>query len=150
MAKVQTSVRAWKFHGDTHREFFDQQVADEYARWCEKVGEHDPYAGENTVGIHEVLRAHFLIVDHFMHHTNLEGIGGVGPRDIDMLHSALHRQFSGFGGIDKWKTNYELMATVFFGLIKGHPFFDANKRTVLSDSSASLAEGQAWANNATA
>ena len=64
-----------------------------------------------------------------MHHANLEGIGGVGPRDVDMLHSALHRQFSGYGGVDKWSTNYELIATVFFGLIKGHPFFDANKRT---------------------
>ena len=129
MARVHTGFGESKLHDDTHRDFFDQAVANEYARWHEKVGEHDPYASENTVGIHEVLRAHFLIVDHFMHHANLEGIGGIGPRDVDMLHSALHRQFSGYGGVDKWNTNYELIATVFFGLIKGHPFFDANRRT---------------------
>lgn len=70
-----------------------------------------------------------IIVDHFTHHATREGIGGVGPRSVDILHSALHRQFSGYDGIDKWNTNYELIATLFFGLIKGHPFFDANKRT---------------------
>lgn len=110
-------------------EFQDNSVAKEYARWCAEFGGDDPYAGSQTVGVYEVLRAHFLIVDHFSQNSDLEGIGGVGPREPSLLHSALYRQFAGFDGVDKWETQFEVAATLFFGLIKDHPFHDANKRT---------------------
>lgn len=48
-----------------------------------------------------------------------------------MLHSAVYRQFTGFDGKDKWETSYERCATLIFGLVKDHPFQDANKRTAL-------------------
>ena len=104
-------------------------IAEEYDRWSQLIGTDEPYAGEKTVGIHDVLRAHFLVLDHFMQDPNLEGIGGIGPRSVDILHSSLSRQTTGFAGIDKWKTHYQIIATLFYGLIKGHPFHDANKRT---------------------
>lgn len=91
------------------------------------VGGHDPYAGPNTHGIHEVLRAHFLIADFFR--AEGEGIGGFGPRDLNLLHSALYRQHVSANGRSKWKDNYEICATMMYGLIMDHPFHDANKRT---------------------
>jgi len=48
-----------------------------------------------------------------------------------MLHSALLRQFVSSDGKCKWTDQYEIIATLFFGLIKDHPFHDGNKRTAL-------------------
>jgi len=35
------------------------------------------------------------------------------------------------GNTRKWTTLYEVAATLFFGIVKNHAFFDANKRTAL-------------------
>jgi hypothetical protein len=35
------------------------------------------------------------------------GIGGVGPRDLNLLHSAIYRQFISYGGKEKWLGPYE-------------------------------------------
>lgn len=102
-------------------------VQDEFDRWRSVVGLSDPYSGKTTIGIHEVLYAHFLLVDYFSKIG--EGIGGVGPRNIDLLHSALSRQFTQFGGKPKWNDRIDVCATLLFGLVKNHPFYDANKRT---------------------
>jgi death-on-curing family protein len=109
-------------------QFEDSAVQREYEYWCRQVPE-DPYAGQDSVGIYDVLRAHYLLADYFSGIG--EGLGGAGPRDLNLLHSALHRQFVGFGGKSKWSGLFELTATTFFGLIKNHPFHDANKRTAL-------------------
>lgn len=101
----------------------------EYTRWIGIVGDVNLYSGPGTLGIHDVLRSHFLIAEFFAHHE--QGMASVGPRDISLLHSALNRQFTGFRNIPKWKTPIEIVATLFFGLIKNHPFHDANKRTAL-------------------
>ena len=42
-----------------------EPIQKEYDRWKNIVGEDDPYSGNDTVGIHSVLRAHFLIADYF-------------------------------------------------------------------------------------
>lgn len=91
------------------------------------VGRSDPYAGKVMIGIHEVLQAHFLLAEYFARIG--EGIGGLGPKDINLLHSALSRQTVEFGGKVKWKDRLDVCATLMFGLIKNHPFHDANKRT---------------------
>jgi len=91
------------------------------------VGPADPYEGKYTIGIHECLHAHFLLVDFF--HKIGEGIGGVGPKSINLLHSALSRQFVEFGGRPKYKNRIDICGTLMYGLIKNHPFHDANKRT---------------------
>ncbi len=100
----------------------------EYERCIKQTGP-DPYSGYGTIGIHTVLRAHFLIVDHFWKHN--EGVGGVGPRSFDLLHSAVSRQTVGFDGRRKWIDPFDVCATLFFGLIKDHPFHDCNKRTAI-------------------
>ena len=56
-------------------------------------------------------------------------MGGIGPKSMDLLHSALFRQHISYGGKRKWPSNYDVCATLFYGLIKDHPFHDANKRT---------------------
>jgi len=108
-------------------EYLASPIKKEYDRWMAQLGEKDPYTGANSIGIHDVLRAHFLVADYFYNED--EGIGGVGPKSLDMLHSALYRQFISFGGIVKWTNKFDICATLFYGLIKNHPFHDANKRT---------------------
>lgn len=102
-------------------------IQKEYDRWTKIVGPYDPYTGKVTIGLHEVLQAHFLLVDYFS--KTGEGLGGIGPKDINMLHSALGRQFVQFGGKPKWSDRIDICATLMYGLIKNHPFHDANKRT---------------------
>lgn len=109
--------------------FYDSALEREYYRWVEKIGEDDPYKSRTTVGLHDVLRAHFLILDFFSQDQQGEGVGGVGPKEIDLLHSAVYRQFVSFGGKDKWNSPLEKCATLMFGIVKDHPFHDANKRT---------------------
>ena len=99
----------------------------EYQRWISLIGRADPYIGPATIGIHEVLEAHFLLADFFWKIG--EGIGGIGPKHIDLLHSALSRQFTQYGGTPKLTSGIDVCATLMFGLIKNHPFYDANKRT---------------------
>ena len=110
--------------------FLNADVEKEYNRWIRQVPE-DPYSSSTTVGIHDVLRAHFLIVDFFVESPGLEPVGGVGPKDLGLLHSALGRQHVGFDGIEKWSDKFDKLATLFYGLVKNHAFHDSNKRTAL-------------------
>ncbi|MBV6863797.1 MULTISPECIES: type II toxin-antitoxin system death-on-curing family toxin [Xanthomonas] len=109
--------------------FTNQEISDEYLRWACQVDDDDKYHTQETIGILDVLRAHFLIADYFF--GKEAGMGGIGPRDMNMLHSAVYRQFVAYGGISKWKNTYERYATLIFGLVTDHPFHDANKRTGL-------------------
>jgi len=77
--------------------------------------------------VRDVLRAHFLIADFFAREG--EGIGGFGPKDINMLVSAIGRQNVSFGGKEKWPSVHEKAATLLYGMVMNHPFHDANKRT---------------------
>lgn len=71
-------------------------IRSEHARWLKEMGQDDPYTSDVTIGIKEVLEAHFLLAEFFAEVG--EGIGGIGPKDPKMLISALGRQFTGFGG----------------------------------------------------
>jgi len=110
-------------------EYISEELKEDFDRWSVIIGD-DPYAGKWIVGIYDVLRAHYLIVDYFSTEYG-EGVGGVGPRDLNLLHSALSRQFTGYENNKKWNSEFEICATLFFGIIKDHPFHDANKRTAL-------------------
>lgn len=81
-------------------ELNNHAVQAEYDRWVSQIGPADPYITKVTIGIHEVLQAHFLLIDFFFNIG--EGIGGVGPKYLNLLHSALSRQFVEFGGKPKW------------------------------------------------
>lgn len=82
---------------------------------------------DNCHSVTEVIRAHFLVADFF--YSQGEGIGGIGPRDLSLLVSAVSRQWVGFDKELKWNTVYERAATLLFGLVRNHAFHDANKRT---------------------
>jgi len=103
---------------------------EEYQRYHkELVGDSDPFIGPRTIGVDDVLRAHYLLCDFFLREG--EEIALAGPRDVNLLMSAIGRQTSGYGGVAKWNDDYEVCATLFYGLIKNHPFHDGNKRTAL-------------------
>lgn len=109
--------------------FDNAPVEREFIRWSGFFGSDDPYHSDETVGMLDVLRAHFLIVDYF--YSKDSGLGGIGPRDPNLLHSAVYRQLVAFGGHEKWSDSFERAGTLLYGLITDHPFFDANKRTGL-------------------
>jgi death-on-curing family protein len=77
----------------------------------------------------QVLRCHYLVADYFSQLGH--GLLRPGVRSPHLLQSAVSRQHVGFGGRNKYNDLFTLAATLFFGLIKNHPFFDANKRTAL-------------------
>jgi len=99
----------------------------EFERTLDKVNEEE-FSGNNIISWKEVLKSHFLIADFFISEGE-ETIYGV--KDLNLLGSALTRQTTGLLGQLKWKKTEEICATLFFGLIKNHPFHDANKRTAL-------------------
>ena len=76
----------------------------------------------------DVLRAHYLISDYFLEEGE-EIMFGV--KNYDLLSSAVHRQATSFGDIEKWSTEFQKMATLLYGLVKNHAFHDGNKRTAL-------------------
>lgn len=106
---------------------FAPRIQELYLHSLETVGDDDPYAGLGCLGIRDVLKAHYLIADHF--YSQGSGLGGIGPKSMDMLNSALYRQHITNRGVPKWPHKLDICATLFFGLIKNHPFHDANKRT---------------------
>lgn len=109
-------------------EFNDSSVAREHGRIIESLDE-DPYCSPKTICLEDVINCHFLISDHFLANSMGDGISQVGPRSWDLLHSCLYRQFAGYGGKTKWSNDLQVVATLFYGIIKDHPFHDANKRT---------------------
>jgi prophage maintenance system killer protein len=106
-----------------------KELREDYDRWKHEIDE-DVYIGHNTIGILDVLRAHYLVIDFFAREHG-EGVGGIGPKSLNLLHSTLNRQFSGYGGKVKWNTDLEICASLFWGLVKNHAFHDVNKRTAV-------------------
>jgi len=95
--------------------------------WLERYDYEDPLALHCVIGLFDVLRAHYLICDFFV--ESGEGLFQAGPRDLGLLESAVARQQAGHFGSIKWKNEVEKISSLFFGLVKDHPFHDANKRT---------------------
>ncbi len=108
-------------------QYLAEPIRISYQSSLASLDDEDPYSGPGYLGIKDVLKAHYLIADHFF--ARGRGLGGIGPKDMNLLHSALHRQHVMFAGRRKWESNWDICATLFFGLIKDHPFYDANKRT---------------------
>lgn len=105
------------------------EIKNEYIRWKQYFEKKKHYSEKNTVTIFDVLKAHFLVGDYF--YKKGDGISDVGPRDPNLLYSAVYRQFVSFAGRDKWTSPYEKCATLIFGINHDHVFHDANKRTSL-------------------
>lgn len=104
-----------------------RQLKEDYQRTIDKIKD-DPFRGKELICYEDVLKAHYLIADYFIH----EGEKVIfGVKDFNLLGSTLGRQFTSFGGHPKWTRPEEICATLFYGLIKNHAFHDANKRTAL-------------------
>lgn len=101
------------------------EVEKEYERWRSQLSHSTD--GQGGLEIEDVLKVHFLIVDMF--YGQREGLGGIGPKDIGLLESAVARQHAGYGDFIKWSRVEDKAATLLFGLIMNHAFHDANKRT---------------------
>ena len=113
------------------RQLMDKKVLDIYERSLINLGKDETEQSVGELSVHEVMRAHFLIADYFIREgdDDGQGLGGIGPKSIDLLVSAVSRQSVSFCGIEKWNTIHEKAATLLFGLVMNHPFHDANKRT---------------------
>ncbi|MHA7877128.1 type II toxin-antitoxin system death-on-curing family toxin [Roseivivax sp.] len=81
------------------------------------------------LSVKSVLEIHYLIADFF--YSKGDGIGGAGTKSMSLLQSAVDRQYVSSGREWKWRSSYEVAATIMFGVIRNHPFHDANKRTSL-------------------
>lgn len=105
--------------------FQSEAVAAEYNRWLSQLS--DVVLGEGGLNVADVLKVHFLIVDMF--YGKREGLGGIGPKDLGLLESAVSRQYVSYGDHTKWERSEDKAATLMFGIIMNHAFHDANKRT---------------------
>lgn len=105
----------------------EAEVQREYQRFADQIEGSAAQFGEPYMSIHDVLRAHFLIANHF--YLEGDGIGGIDPKSSNLLESTIFRQVSGFGQKPRWTSIFDISATLFYGIIKNHCFHDANKRT---------------------
>lgn len=105
----------------------EPEIRAEYDRVVGALSSEDEDAVQGYLSTADIIRAHFLIANHF--YLVGEGLGGIGPRDMNLLRSAVNRQIVSLGGTLKWSDRFDVCATLFFGLIKNHAFYDANKRT---------------------
>lgn len=104
-------------------------LREDYERWLALLPSEDAFSGPTSIGIDDVLRAHYLLCDYFV--SEGEAIAVPGPRSLALLGSAVGRQFSGYSGVYKWKDPFERLASLFYGIVKNHAFHDGNKRTAL-------------------
>ena len=104
----------------------EPEVQEEYNRALNSFDQIHQF-GHPCLSVDDVLRAHYLIANHFL--LEGAGIGGIGPKSPELLESAIHRQVSSFRGQAKWNNAFDITATLFYGIIKNHAFYDANKRT---------------------
>lgn len=82
-----------------------------------------------TISAEEVLQIHETLVADFS--RSLDPISPPGLRSVDLLQSAVGRQFTGLGGVLKYPDPIDNAATVLYGLCNDHPFHNGNKRTAL-------------------
>ncbi len=104
--------------------FHHPEIEREFIRWHEQLPTCQYTGGLSYV---DVLTVHFVLSDVF--YGIGSGLGGIGPKSLDLLISAISRQHVSFGGVDKWTKPEEMAATLLYGIVLNHPFHDANKRT---------------------
>ncbi len=105
-----------------------QHLKEDYERCKEQIPNTEDFLSP-LLGYNDVLKAHYLICDYFESTKHTASVFGV--RDMNLLGSAIGRQRTEYDGQNKWVDEFEIMATLFFGLTKNHAFRDGNKRTAL-------------------
>lgn len=99
----------------------------QYIRERDRLVPSNSAPEKSAICVDDVLRSHFLLTDYFIREG--EEIALAGVRNDNLLLSALGRQYTGWGNTQKWSTPYQKVATLFYGLVKDHPFHDGNKRS---------------------
>lgn len=108
--------------------FSHSHLNSHFARSLAAIPEVDKHYEGCLVDVEDVLEAHYYIVDYFVESNELEKkVGGIGPKDVGLLCSAVARQL--------WaahlENEFEVCASLLYGLIQNHPFHDCNKRTAI-------------------
>lgn len=83
----------------------------------------------NSLSYDDVEYIHLRLVEDFA--TSPDPIEPAGIRDPNLLHSAIGRLTSGFGGRSKYRTIDGLAASLFYGVCQNHAFHNGNKRTAV-------------------
>ena len=105
--------------------FNNALLANDLERHMQNINLKDRSYKNCMIRVEDVLYAHYHIVDFFYNSPTSENrVGGIGPKDLNMLCSAVARQ--------SWEEDpYDSCASLLFGLIQNHPFHDCNKRTAI-------------------
>ena len=82
-----------------------------------------------TLTVKEVLRIHEILIDDFMESN--DPISPAGVRNAGLLESAVSRQWTSLGNVQKYAGPMENASTLLYGLCGDHPFHNGNKRTAL-------------------
>ena len=110
----------------------DPKLFNTYEHHLRQIDEID-YSGDRPhLSCEDVLDAHYLIAEHFRKLG--EGIGGFGPKDVNLLSTAVGKQLTSAGGKFVYTDLWDIAAALTVGLITNHPFHDANKRTAFLSS----------------
>lgn len=104
-----------------------KRLLEERQRQLDLVPHFEAETSLHVLSYEDVLDAHFCIADFFSREGY--GMGGIGIKDVGTFVSTVERQFTGYGGHVVYDSDYEQIATLCFGIIKNHPFYDGNKRT---------------------
>ncbi len=87
-----------------------------------------------VISYSDVVKGYYYMVDYFTQsNDDVDEVESIlpGMRDENLLVSAVNRQHTFYGGIEKWNDDFERMASLFFGFVKNHAFYDGNKRISL-------------------
>lgn len=113
-------------------EIVNQGLFEEHKKWIDALSEESGLFNGCVICITDVLNTYFSILDYLLENGEGEKRGGaIGPIDREMLSSAVARQIGGYSENPIWETDYEKCASLFYGLIKNHPFHDCNKSAAL-------------------
>src|ERR1700741_1391270 len=77
----------------------------------------------------DILALHYQLVDFFK--KTEDPIDPAGPRDLNLLASAVGRPQTSLGHEEKYPTLLLKAAALFHSLVKNHAFHNGNKRTGL-------------------
>lgn len=84
-----------------------------------------------TLTWQDVDELHKLLEINFFVFESPDPVEPRGIKDLNMLESAVQRQMTGLGTYTKYNTCYSNAATLIYGIIKNHAFYNGNKRTGL-------------------
>jgi len=103
-----------------------EEISTDVLKW-KVIGHREDYI--SLVSLEEVLQIHFALVDDFVTHE--DPIDPAGPRNSDILGSAIFRQSTSIGTELKYPTIEMTGAALLHSLVHNHPFHNGNKRTAL-------------------